>query len=504
MASDSSSSSKRRKLESGSGSADSSSADPPYALLASSPVLLTPGVERELKVALAAAVERVGISLATATSVLSLLAAAQTAVPLPIPIGDAELFFLVPFHPALRVLSVEDAAAAWELGDFLCLGVRQLEEDLVQRYMEDPAAVADWRAAIGTTAHPAREMLWTQLGVLYEKLYDDLPGAKRSIPPLFGEAPSAEMLTEGDAWRRGMLGSTFLMANAFIRRFRPDILARLCTALFLHIADPEYAYSGLASLSRALGCCDYSTAREFQAAGFPPFIFSALEVHETRRDIARLSTQVLCCLACTKLDDGDDTVCMISSGDFVTGAPILLRFLQRHASDLPDAAGLALCVLGSGISMWDTLSVYLDAGAVTSLLATVSQFPDESCYIYNRMVDFISELLAYSETHAQFLAADGPVVLVAILSKVGVDFASTDAVYKALTAAATTPETCAALVAAGCIPNAVNFLASREGAAGVAVLKTDSSCALLQRLVDCDAEHCVAVAAAGAIPALLA
>ena len=74
--------------------------------------------------------------------------------------GSADLFFLAPAYPALRALSVRDAARAWVLVDMLCLNVaRVLEEDLVQRYAENPSAEADWRGALTVDGWSRRSTL---------------------------------------------------------------------------------------------------------------------------------------------------------------------------------------------------------------------------------------------------------------------------------------------------------------------------------------------------------
>ena len=84
------------------------------------------------------------------------------------------MMFLAPLYPALRTLSARDAARAWVLADMLCLDLevsRRIEDDLVQRYAEDPAGEADWRGALTVDDCPACDTLWDEATRKYASLH---------------------------------------------------------------------------------------------------------------------------------------------------------------------------------------------------------------------------------------------------------------------------------------------------------------------------------------------
>ena len=90
-------------------------------------------------------------------------------------------------YPALRALSVRDAARAWVLVDMMCLdATRRIEDDLVQRYAEDPLGEADWHACLTVDGCPACDTLWelifNKYAVLRSEWADDAPSPLRLVP----------------------------------------------------------------------------------------------------------------------------------------------------------------------------------------------------------------------------------------------------------------------------------------------------------------------------------
>ena len=96
----------------------------------------------------------------------------------------ADVVFLAPTWPPLRSLTVRDAARTWVLVDFLCLGsaASKLEDDLVQRYAEDPSAEADWRASLTVDGCPACDALWQLVSKKYAALR--LQWKTMPLPPM--------------------------------------------------------------------------------------------------------------------------------------------------------------------------------------------------------------------------------------------------------------------------------------------------------------------------------
>ena len=96
---------------------------------------------------------------------------------------DPFALFLKPMHPALRVLSLADAAAGARLADFLLVDKKLaecFEQDIVQRYAEDPGAVPDWKAALS----PGGDALFDRLVSRYAAIASAwlAPGLQQAAP----------------------------------------------------------------------------------------------------------------------------------------------------------------------------------------------------------------------------------------------------------------------------------------------------------------------------------
>ena len=133
---------------------------------------------------------------------LRLLAPLAEAVAPPVSFCEATIF-LAPRYSPLRQLSVRDAARAWVLSDLLCLDVtRWVEEDLVQRFLEDPSAEVDWCTTLTIDGCPTCDTLWVQLTGLY--LRYQTPLSQKT----FGAQPTAESRDAEREWRRASIERT--------------------------------------------------------------------------------------------------------------------------------------------------------------------------------------------------------------------------------------------------------------------------------------------------------
>ena len=172
------------------------------ALLSRSVVLHT-GVERPIHEVFTTAISVLPFSGADAARLLAPLADAErTPAPFLLRGVVASMLLLTPMFPALRVLSVRDAAAARLLGDLLCLDATgMVEDDLVQRYVENPFAEADWRGALTVAGCPACDTLWAKLTASYAVLRGrwktDVPA-----PASFGASPSQEQRGLLPVWQQ--------------------------------------------------------------------------------------------------------------------------------------------------------------------------------------------------------------------------------------------------------------------------------------------------------------
>ena len=102
--------------------------------------------------------------------------------------------WLAALHPALRELSVRDEVKAWVAVDFLCLpaAARMLEDDLTQRYIQNPGGEADWRAAFTVDGCPACDTLWELVTKKYAALLPRWDAQDAMPPSSFGAQLAAE------------------------------------------------------------------------------------------------------------------------------------------------------------------------------------------------------------------------------------------------------------------------------------------------------------------------
>ena len=232
---------------------------PFLAMLGASEVLHT-GIERGVRDTFAEAITALPIDASTAKRLLAPVASSGEAFARPHvdarTDGAASLMLLAPLYPTLRALTVREAASAWVLADFLCLGAaaRRLEEDIVQRFMESPVAEADWCDALTVDGCPACDTLWAQVTELYAALRGEWR-KDAPIPAVYGESPSAAQRETFPEWRR----DTSVAALESIMETDPDTLAGVlfpvCLATLQHSTEAAVlraALEALASLTRVV------------------------------------------------------------------------------------------------------------------------------------------------------------------------------------------------------------------------------------------------------------
>ena len=234
------------------------------ALLGGSEVLHT-GSERAVRDTLTEALTTLPFDGPTALRMLAPVAATEGARPHVDSRASkkaATQLLLGPLYPALRALTVREAASAWVLVDFLCLGeaARRLEEDIVQRFMESPGAEADWRSALYVDGCPACDTLWAQVTALYSALRsqwaDGVP-----MPTSFGANTTAAKREKCVIWRRRTCVSAFkAISKSDLGAFAGSLIP-LCMVALHHSVDFPVIECALAALgaltsnaSLATGC----------------------------------------------------------------------------------------------------------------------------------------------------------------------------------------------------------------------------------------------------------
>ena len=491
---------KRRKLPAAS-AASSSSVDPALALMASSLVLCTPDVERALRDALAAAVERIGISVEAATRMISLLADARAAAPLGFPDEYfAQLVYLAPIHPSLRALSVTEIAAAWEVCDYLYLCAHPFEEDLVQRYFDDPACLpgSDWRAAIGTAAHPAREMLWDQLSSLHGRVRSNLYISTASPAPLFGspidftKKRGIRMLNSMDPYE------TLRDLTTMARRLH--VVPFLCAELSRYMKDHDFVAGALSNLAPLIVTHVTSIMEALVAEGYPSILFAALSTHAQHLEVVRTACNHLTKLA-SAFSDGPGGAGLLKV--IIPGVPALLSVLARYPDDAIVVAGVAACLAHGLVYRRDAVfPALMECGAIPTLATVARVAPNDAgrgCIDY---VHIVASLNREPAGRSAFKAASGEVVFVAAIQdsaavKTSLDLSRILLEY----ALASDGEPAGAIVHAGGVPVCVNAL--RIACARDAVFIAEAHCALLQRLLAWQPDLCIAAGMAGALTVLV-
>ena len=218
--------SKRPRTDTAPSHAFSDLSAPPLAFLGRSEVMLT-GMEGAGRATLADAVAVLPFSSEEVANYLApLVEAEESAPPFLLSAGNcSSLLFLSPMYPALRALSIGDAA-------------RWLEDDLVQRYAENPSAEGSWRTALTVAGCPACDTLWELVSKKYTALRKQWDGGAPA-PATFGAVPTAEQVGARSAWKRGIsMGALSAMLcvkddslKLFGICFAPTILATLHTPL---------------------------------------------------------------------------------------------------------------------------------------------------------------------------------------------------------------------------------------------------------------------------------
>ena len=160
----------------------------------------------------------------------------------------AAWIIFAPLHPSLRAMSVREVASAWAIADYLCLGgTHTLVEDLVQRYAENPAAVADWRADISLQDCPACDTLWALATAEFSKLVRHWDG-KYAVPAVFGALPPAEACALLVAQRRACMRA----ARVDVRGLRPSTAGAVTPIIYAFLrssTDEELVKAAVGALA---------------------------------------------------------------------------------------------------------------------------------------------------------------------------------------------------------------------------------------------------------------
>ena len=226
------------------------------AVLAASEVLHT-GLEGAARSTLDDAVAVLPFSSSNTHRYLAAIALAGVAPPpfAPSSSGNScsSVSFLAPMYPALQSLAVADAARAWVLVDMLCLdATKMLEDDLVQRYAENPSAEADWRAALAVDGCPAADTLWELVTSKYAALRKQW-GAEAPLPTTFGLVPSGAQRAGRVAWQQGInmsvLNSVGEMTGAQLTLVGV-LLAPTILAVLRHQADVGVSAAAFRALEK--------------------------------------------------------------------------------------------------------------------------------------------------------------------------------------------------------------------------------------------------------------
>ena len=233
-----------------------------------------------------------------------------------------EMVFFAPIFPALRALSVREAARAWVLLDMLCLdATRRIEDDLVQRYAENPDSEADWRLALTVDGCPACDTLWAKLTDSYaafSRRWED----GLCAPMDFGAPLSVALRDDRLPWQCCNNHRTILKiydAGKVFRKHAGGLLAPSILALLRHSDDPTVVVTALEALSLVVNKYCYLDvyvsvlARLYRDAGVVSHVCGNLAFHHLPKCRDHRERENVCAVAVAALR------AMIQAASFPTG-----------------------------------------------------------------------------------------------------------------------------------------------------------------------------------------
>ena len=406
----------------------------PVASLLAGSIVLHTGVERAVHDTLADAVSTLPF---TAEEVMHLLgpvaATTDTTPPFPLDTVDPRTLLLAPMFPPLRELSVRDAVRAWIVVDFLCLPApaRRLEDDLVQRYVEDPSAVADWRAAFTVNGCPAWNSLWQLVGQKYSALLCRRSESDIIIPSQFGLAPKALIAKErttrqrvacvalldgiaakklgamGDALASRLIAavshSDRVIALAAFKALeslgrRPLYLVGYTLALPRFLEDGEVVKRVCAVLAE---CNDsqLTAAEPGLVSHVIPALVSALSLHRDNIDAMKSALQALCRVLSSS-PYLENTV--VTAG----AQPLLVAVLSTHCRDA-DVAFAALSAMEATTSTEANAASLLAAGGLAAIVAACELHTyGYGSGIPGMFITLVARHCAFGNNSLSFVAAD--------------------------------------------------------------------------------------------------
>ena len=354
---------KRKRASADEESSQSSSSElaPQFLSLLSRSLVLHTGAHQAMRDTFISAISVLPFTLADSVRYLQPLAAVQGMTP-PFPLsgGPTTKLFLAPRYPPLRSLSLSNAVRAWVLADLLCLtdACTQLEEDISQRYAEDPAAAASWRDALTVPGYPACDTLWVKVSGRYERLRKQW-GATDPLPAAFGAVPSAaqrgKLLLE---WQRAAslcVFSPFTDESGDMTALE-ELVAPTISAAMRYCTDVVVVEAAVT----ALNCFVSDACLDGYAPALARFV-----------NRGALVTDV-CSLLCHLCGKEDQQATLVASGIL----PPLVSALVRHADD-EDVVGdvvTAICRLLD--KRPDFLSPAVAAGLVAPLLQACVRHSD--------------------------------------------------------------------------------------------------------------------------------
>ena len=375
-------------------------------LLAHSSILAL-SVEPSMRDSLAASLSVLPFSVAEAAELLAPVAASGDHPPPFSLSGDThpDLLLLTPLFPALRELSVHDAARAWVVVDLLCLGqaARRIEDDLVQRFILDPACCENWLAALDVAGCPSADALVKLLSKSYliVKMKWEVVGIAPPLPPVFGSVLSAPPLRAAHAaWVRS---TSLVLLDGIAARSLGGWGAALSPAILgvlHHNTDAEVVLSALTALQsfgsdvHYLG--DYVVAlRRF--ADSPAVV---IKVCRLLQSIAVASS--------------DHAGAIVTDGALVQ----LMRLLSRPTLEDPlEAAAVCSALLAMSLTPKSGGILTHRGGGIPLLATTLARFAGE-VEVVRSVWQLIGNMATTgTENQAAFTAAGGARLLSAALSR---------------------------------------------------------------------------------------
>ena len=296
---------------------------------------------------------------------------------------DPSMVFLTPMYPALRSLTTRKAVRAWVLADMLCLdaAARRIEDDLVQRYAENPSAEGNWRAAFTLDGCPASVTLWERVSEKFgawHTRWEFVHSSRGELPNQFGKVHTTEQTSD---WASKQLAACVALLQRITttqQGVTGGIVAPLLVATLQgHIDDgvARAAYEALRSLGAPYAYIEgYSAAlsRFIHDADVRKVAYDAIDSHD--HDSEAIATFLRCGTFRTltriltmHADDADELELICPGISNLAGSKLCARALVEEGALIPLIAALtrhatsATCLL----ALCSALTIILGHDGVT-------------------------------------------------------------------------------------------------------------------------------------------